>query len=111
VWSAGLAVFAAEAVLLALVRRRGKRRHFHHALGGRQTVRYDCRSSNSAVRRCFSISAAGPLVVCTPGSVAGYAEALWRWGTLDWAEAIAPALAEAKRWRCWCSQEVGIGRA
>ena len=43
------------------------------------------------------ISEAGPLAVCTPGSVAGYAEALARWGTLDWAEAIAPAIAEAKR--------------
>jgi gamma-glutamyltranspeptidase/glutathione hydrolase len=43
------------------------------------------------------ISEAGPLAVCTPGSVAGYAEALRRWGTLDWADAIAPAIAEAKR--------------
>ena len=43
------------------------------------------------------ISEAGPLAVCTPGSVAGYAEALSRWGTFDWAEAIAPAIAEARR--------------
>ncbi len=43
------------------------------------------------------ISEQGHLAVCTPGSVAGYAEALARWGTLDWADAIAPAIAEAKR--------------
>lgn len=43
------------------------------------------------------ISEQGHLAVCTPGSVAGYAEALSRWGTLDWADAIAPAIAEAKR--------------
>ncbi len=43
------------------------------------------------------ISEQGHLAVCTPGSVAGYAAALSRWGTLDWADAIAPAIAEAKR--------------
>lgn len=43
------------------------------------------------------ISEQGHLAVCTPGSVAGYAEALSRWGTLDWADTIAPAIAEAKR--------------
>lgn len=43
------------------------------------------------------ISEQGWLAVCTPGSVAGYAEALSRWGTLDWKDAIAPAIAEARR--------------
>ncbi|MBS7809765.1 gamma-glutamyltransferase [Roseococcus pinisoli] len=43
------------------------------------------------------ISEQGWLAVCTPGNVAGYAEALSRWGTLDWAEAMAPAIAEARR--------------
>jgi gamma-glutamyltranspeptidase/glutathione hydrolase len=39
----------------------------------------------------------GHLAVCTPGSVKGYAEALSRYGTLDWADAMAPAIAQAKR--------------
>ena len=39
----------------------------------------------------------GPLAVCTPGSVRGYAEALARYGTLDWADAMAPAIALARR--------------
>ncbi len=43
------------------------------------------------------ISEQGHLAVCTPGNVKGYAEALTRYGTLDWAEAMAPAIAQAKR--------------
>lgn len=43
------------------------------------------------------ISEAGYLAVCTPGNVKGYAEALSRYGTLDWADAMAPAIAQAKR--------------
>lgn len=39
----------------------------------------------------------GYLAACTPGSVAGYAEALRRYGTLDWADAMAPAVALARR--------------
>jgi gamma-glutamyltranspeptidase/glutathione hydrolase len=43
------------------------------------------------------ISEAGYTAVCTPGNVKGYAEALRRYGTLDWADAMAPAIAQAKR--------------
>ena len=43
------------------------------------------------------ISEQGHLAVCTPGNVKGYAEALSRYGTLDWAEAMAPAITQAKR--------------
>src|SRR5687767_14812720 len=32
----------------------------------------------------------GYLAACTPGSVKGYAEALSRYGTFDWADAMAP---------------------
>lgn len=39
----------------------------------------------------------GYLAACTPGSVKGYAEALSRYGTFDWADAMAPAIAEAQR--------------
>ena len=39
----------------------------------------------------------GYLAVCTPGSVKGYATALERYGTFDWADLIAPAAAQAKR--------------
>jgi gamma-glutamyltranspeptidase/glutathione hydrolase len=34
----------------------------------------------------------GHLATCTPGSVKGYAEALRRYGTFDWADAMAPAI-------------------
>lgn len=43
------------------------------------------------------ISEFGHLAVCTPGSVRGYATALERYGTLDWADAMAPAIALARR--------------
>lgn len=43
------------------------------------------------------ISEQGYLAVCTPGSVKGYAEALSRYGTFDWADAMAPAIALAQR--------------
>ena len=43
------------------------------------------------------VSEAGHLAVCTPGSVKGYAEALARYGTLDWADAMAPAIELARR--------------
>jgi gamma-glutamyltranspeptidase/glutathione hydrolase len=43
------------------------------------------------------ISEAGHLAVCTPGNVAGYAEALRLWGTLDWRDALAPAIAQSRR--------------
>jgi len=43
------------------------------------------------------VSEQGYLAVCTPGSVKGYAEALSRYGTLDWADAMAPAIALAHR--------------
>jgi gamma-glutamyltranspeptidase/glutathione hydrolase len=43
------------------------------------------------------ISEIGHLAVCTPGSLKGYAEALGRYGTFDWADVIAPAIAQAKR--------------
>jgi len=39
----------------------------------------------------------GYLAPCTPGSVKGYATALERYGTLSWADVIAPAVAMAKR--------------
>ena len=43
------------------------------------------------------VSEFGHLAVCTPGSVRGYATALDRYGTLDWADAMAPAIALARR--------------
>ena len=43
------------------------------------------------------ISEIGHLAACTPGSVKGYAEALRRYGTFDWADAMAPAIALARR--------------
>ncbi|WP_158742952.1 gamma-glutamyltransferase [Acidisphaera sp. L21] len=43
------------------------------------------------------ISEAGYLAACTPGSVKGYAEALRRYGTFDWADAMAPAITLANR--------------
>ncbi len=43
------------------------------------------------------LSEFGHLAVCTPGSVKGYAEALRRYGTLDWADVMAPAIALARR--------------
>lgn len=39
----------------------------------------------------------GYLAACTPGSVKGYATALERYGTFDWADLIKPAIAMAKR--------------
>jgi gamma-glutamyltranspeptidase / glutathione hydrolase len=39
----------------------------------------------------------GHLAVCTPGSVKGYEYALSRYGTMDWKDAIAPAIAQARR--------------
>lgn len=39
----------------------------------------------------------GPLSICVPGAVAGFAEALTRHGTLGWAEVLAPAIALAER--------------
>lgn len=43
------------------------------------------------------ISEQGYLAVCTPGSVKGYAEALSRYGTFAWKDAMAPAIALAHR--------------
>ncbi|WP_426956043.1 gamma-glutamyltransferase [Muricoccus radiodurans] len=42
------------------------------------------------------ISEAGHLAVCTPGNVMGYAEALRRWGTMDWKDAFGPAIGYAR---------------
>jgi hypothetical protein len=42
------------------------------------------------------ISEFGHLAVCTPGSVKGYDHALSRYGTMDWADVIAPAIAQAR---------------
>ena len=39
----------------------------------------------------------GPESVATPGAVAGFAMALERYGTLSWAEALAPAIETAER--------------
>ena len=39
----------------------------------------------------------GYLAACTPGSVKGYATALERYGTFEWADVIRPAIAMAKR--------------
>lgn len=38
----------------------------------------------------------GPLSICVPGAVAGLAEALRSHGAISWAEALAPAIAEAE---------------
>ncbi len=35
--------------------------------------------------------------ICVPGAVAGFNEALARYGSLDWADAVAPAIAVAER--------------
>ncbi|MCP1613679.1 gamma-glutamyltranspeptidase/glutathione hydrolase [Azospirillum lipoferum] len=43
------------------------------------------------------ISEIGHLAVCTPGSLKGYAEALGRYGTFDWADVMAPAITQAGR--------------
>ncbi|KQU54771.1 gamma-glutamyltransferase [Bosea sp. Leaf344] len=42
------------------------------------------------------ISEFGHLAVCTPGSVKGYDHALSRYGTMDWADVIAPAIRQAR---------------
>ncbi len=42
------------------------------------------------------ISEFGHLAVCTPGSVKGYDYALSRFGTMDWADIIAPAIRQAR---------------
>jgi gamma-glutamyltranspeptidase/glutathione hydrolase len=44
-----------------------------------------------------AVSEIGHLAACTPGSVKGYAEALRRYGSFDWADAMAPAIALARR--------------
>ncbi|WP_372400481.1 gamma-glutamyltransferase [Azospirillum sp. HJ39] len=44
-----------------------------------------------------NISEIGHLAVCTPGSLKGYAEALSRYGSFDWADAMAPAIDQARR--------------
>ncbi|KRE00896.1 gamma-glutamyltransferase [Bosea sp. Root381] len=38
----------------------------------------------------------GHLAVCTPGSVKGYAHALANYGTMDWADVMAPAIRQAE---------------
>lgn len=38
----------------------------------------------------------GPSSICVPGAVAGLSEALEKYGTLSWAEALAPAIAAAE---------------
>ncbi|WP_455185454.1 gamma-glutamyltransferase [Azospirillum palustre] len=43
------------------------------------------------------ISEIGHLAVCTPGSLKGYAEALGRYGTFDWADVMGPAIVQARR--------------
>lgn len=46
--------------------------------------------------------------ICVPGTIAGFAEALERFGTLSWAEALAPAIEHAERgllmdwYSCFC---------
>ncbi len=42
------------------------------------------------------ISEFGHLAVCTPGSVKGYDFALSNYGTIDWADVIAPAIRQAR---------------
>lgn len=42
------------------------------------------------------ISEFGHLAVCTPGSVKGYDYALAHYGTMDWADIIAPAIRQAR---------------
>lgn len=39
----------------------------------------------------------GPTSICVPGAVDGFAKALDRFGTLSWADALAPAIAIAER--------------
>src|SRR5262249_42061607 len=43
------------------------------------------------------VSEIGYLAACTPGSLKGYAEALKRYGTYDWADVIRPAAATARQ--------------
>ncbi|ROZ79754.1 gamma-glutamyltransferase [Ramlibacter sp. WS9] len=43
------------------------------------------------------INEIGHLAVCTPGSLKGYEYALSRYGTIAWKDAIAPAVAQARR--------------
>ncbi|XUY28607.1 gamma-glutamyltransferase family protein [Agrobacterium sp. rho-8.1] len=46
--------------------------------------------------------------ICVPGTIAGFSEALQRYGTLSWAEALAPAMEHAERgllmdwYACFC---------
>ncbi|GAK72695.1 putative gamma-glutamyltransferase [Agrobacterium rubi TR3 = NBRC 13261] len=46
--------------------------------------------------------------ICVPGTIAGFSEALRRFGTLSWAEALAPAIEHAERgllmdwYSCFC---------
>ena len=46
--------------------------------------------------------------ICVPGTIAGFAEALQRFGTLSWADALAPAIEHAERgllmdwYSCFC---------
>ena len=42
------------------------------------------------------ISEFGHLAVCTPGSVKGYDHVLSRYGTMDWADVMAPAIRQAQ---------------
>jgi gamma-glutamyltranspeptidase/glutathione hydrolase len=56
--------------------------------------------------------------VAVPGSLKAYAEALSQWGTLDWKDALAPAIAEARRgfvirphvYTMWTQRESRLGR-
>lgn len=43
------------------------------------------------------VSEIGYGAVCTPGSLKGYEEALQRYGTMDWRDVIAPAVAHARQ--------------
>lgn len=44
-----------------------------------------------------NVNVEGPLSICVPGAIAGYAEALARLGTIPWSRAVAPALEHARR--------------
>ncbi|WP_199489599.1 gamma-glutamyltransferase [Pseudotabrizicola alkalilacus] len=60
----------------------------------------------------------GPHSICTPGTIAGLAEALERHGTLNWADALAPAIEWAERgleldwFACFAiaNEEAGLSR-
>lgn len=39
----------------------------------------------------------GPMSICVPGAVSGFAEALQRYGSISWADALAPSIALAER--------------